>query len=180
MLAWGGRKNEITLWDVKSNKFIKKLAGHEDFVDKLYFTPKGKWLISCSWDGSAKILDIQEGSPLKTFKSKKLAITEHITTVALSKAKRLLITGSWNGTIEFWNVKTEKLLISLYPMVWMEEKTKKLIKTGWVLQSPDGAINCSKEAMTEVKYDSDKEFTLIKNKPHLLKPDLWQKIMGYR
>ena len=44
------------VWDVRRKGCIYTYKGHEDVVHSIQFSPDGKWIVSASEDGSAKVL----------------------------------------------------------------------------------------------------------------------------
>jgi WD40 repeat protein len=61
--------NEITLYDLKSRRVLRRLKGHADIVESMCFVNKDT-LLSASWDNSCRLWTIQNGIckviPLRT------------------------------------------------------------------------------------------------------------------
>jgi WD40 repeat protein/serine/threonine protein kinase len=54
----------IQLWDMRTGREVRVLKGHTDRVSSLCFDPKGRRLLSASWDKTARIWDIATGQVL--------------------------------------------------------------------------------------------------------------------
>jgi WD40 repeat protein len=57
------------------------LQGHTDWVESVTFGKDGKNIVSGSWDGTAKIWNIETGECLKTLRSDRLYENMNITGV---------------------------------------------------------------------------------------------------
>lgn len=90
-------------------------------------SPDGKIALIGNEDGSAKILDLVNGTELHTLKGH----ADAITSVAFSPDARIALTGSFDRTVRVWDVATS--------MVIMELRGHTDAVTG-VASSPDGKI----------------------------------------
>lgn len=119
----GARDKKIILWNLnlenpqslsetneKNKKELivgkpkKSLAGHNHFVSSLAISKDSNFLVSGSWDKTARLWD------LSNYKCNKI-ISGHlkdVLAVSFSIDSRLIITGSMDNTAKFWNVKGEK------------------------------------------------------------------------
>lgn len=61
LAATGGDDGDIHLWDPRSGKEMRVLAGHKDYIESLEFSPDGRRLISGGFDRSIKIWDVSTG-----------------------------------------------------------------------------------------------------------------------
>ena len=73
--------------------------GHTNLVSSIAFSPDGKYLLSGSWDNTAKLWDLY-GNEIKVFKSH----TDKITSVAFHPSNDQFITASWDGSIKLWSM----------------------------------------------------------------------------
>ena len=45
----------LQLWDVRRKGCIFTYKGHQDLIHSIQFSPDGKWIVSASEDGTAKV-----------------------------------------------------------------------------------------------------------------------------
>ncbi len=69
-IATGHWDNTIRLWDLKLNKQIQKLTGHENWISSLAYNSDGTLLASGSFDGTVKIWSPKTGENILTIVSK--------------------------------------------------------------------------------------------------------------
>lgn len=78
LLASGGHDGKIRLFDLVKNVQQKEINAHFTIVQKnnvqqpiysVVFSPDGKQLLSCSYDGSIKLWDVASGNMVKEFKA---------------------------------------------------------------------------------------------------------------
>ncbi|KRX07776.1 WD40-repeat-containing domain [Pseudocohnilembus persalinus] len=60
-LASGSQDNNITIWDIENNSFVRTIYGHSEYIEDLVFRNDSKYMISAGGDRSLKIWDIQKG-----------------------------------------------------------------------------------------------------------------------
>jgi len=66
------RGNDVVLWDSASGKLVLTFKGHSNGVRALGFSPDGKFLVSGSMDGTAKVWDVSNGALQATLESPSL------------------------------------------------------------------------------------------------------------
>ena len=59
----------IRLWNLKTGECIKSLEGHSNSVTAIALSPDDQFLISGSYDETAKLWNIETGECLKTFRA---------------------------------------------------------------------------------------------------------------
>ena len=98
-------KGTIKIWDIESGKELRRLKGHNDFVNCIAVTPDSKKLISGFNDGTIKIWDIESGKELRRLKGHNYRVTS----LTVTPDGKKLISGFNDGTIKIWDLDTNKM-----------------------------------------------------------------------
>ena len=113
-------KNNIKIWDVKSQKCVETLTVHNDYVSDIAFSPDGKFLVSGGSNFvdintnyqetpcTIEVWDVDAGKRITT-------ITGHaknILSVAFSPNGNIIASGNSND-VKLWDVASEKFLKTL-------------------------------------------------------------------
>jgi WD40 repeat protein len=92
-LAAGTLKQTVAVFEVKDFKPVFNLAGHQDRIGSVVFSPDGSWLVSASDDSTLRIWNVLTG---------RLAVARQfdaaIQSLAFSKDGQHLYTGNGNTT----------------------------------------------------------------------------------
>ena len=79
-------------------------VGHSAPVRAAVFSPDGKYMLTGSWDNTARLWDVQTGKEVRQF----IGHTANIWTVEFSPDGRYVLTGSWDETSRLWDAQTGK------------------------------------------------------------------------
>lgn len=113
VLAAASYGPDIHLWDLVSGKKIGKLAwecGNETSSPLLVYSPDGKTLIAGRWfDSKIGLWEVASGKKRNELDAK----AGPIFSLALSPDGAILATGSRQGGVPFWEVKTGRLIRTL-------------------------------------------------------------------
>src|SRR5436190_2069799 len=71
LFATGGKDQLVHLWDAATGKEIRRLAGHQNWVDTLAFSPDGRLLASGSGDQTIRLWETATGKELRQFSGHK-------------------------------------------------------------------------------------------------------------
>ncbi|MDZ4658536.1 MAG: protein kinase [Bythopirellula sp.] len=102
VLTIGG--NDARLWDVGSKDQLIRFSPHGAVAD-VDLAPDGKWLVTGSWDQSAKIWDAATGEAVRKLDG---VHTGYINSVQFSPSGEQVLTASDDGTARLWDAATGK------------------------------------------------------------------------
>eukprot|EP00043_Microstomoeca_roanoka_P022109 m.256037 g.256037 ORF g.256037 m.256037 type:complete len:485 (+) comp20760_c0_seq1:149-1603(+) len=109
LLVSASEDHTLFLWEpTKDKKPICRLTGHQRPVNYVKFSPDGRWILSCSFDKSARLWT-KAGEFVATLRG-------HVGPVfrcAWAPDSRMFITASEDSTLKLWNLKKEKILKDL-------------------------------------------------------------------
>lgn len=104
LIATGGERGIITLWDVKQGT-SRILGRHTGNLSDLEFSPDGKTLLSCGYDRAIRVWDVATGKQRQA-----QGHSEKVLDVAVSPDAQTVATASHDGTLRLWNRQTGKEL----------------------------------------------------------------------
>ena len=86
-----------------SNSGGLTLGGHENFISAVAISPDGRWVVTGSWDSTARLWDLTAPDPA----AKPIVLRgqeRDVNTVAISPDNRWLVTSSWDATARLWDL----------------------------------------------------------------------------
>ncbi|KVH96988.1 G-protein beta WD-40 repeat-containing protein [Cynara cardunculus var. scolymus] len=125
--ASGSMDTNLKIWDIRKKGCIHTYKGHKRAISTIRFTPDGRWVVSGGLDNVVKIWDLTAGKLLHEFKFHEghirsmdfhplefLLATDLDTKIVLTQ---ILIPGSSDRTVKFWDLETFELIGSTRPEV---------------------------------------------------------------
>lgn len=100
------RKDTLAIWNVKTGKKEKTLINDHHEIEKIVFSPNGKYLACTSNNVTADIWDIYTGKKVQTI----YGYSNFINTVSFNPQETVLMTGGREGLVKIWDIKTGNLL----------------------------------------------------------------------
>jgi WD40 repeat protein len=94
--------NSIKLWDIETEKEIRKIGEHEDVINTMSI--RGNYVISGSDDATIRIWGIDKEEEIKEIQENSL-----VTAIALSKDGKYVLAGTAKGAIHLWNLVDKKV-----------------------------------------------------------------------
>jgi len=111
-IALDSPDNMADLLAAPTGDVLLSFVGHTDKVSSVAFSPDGLFLLTGSWDGTARLWNVATGRLLRTFAP--IAHNGlHVLSVAFSPDGKTVLTGSADNTARVWSVATGQLVYSV-------------------------------------------------------------------
>ncbi|KAG2144604.1 WD40-repeat-containing domain protein [Suillus clintonianus] len=85
------------------------IEGHTDWVGGAVHLPGGQHIITCSWDGSLRLWDLESGAQVGD-DWRDEGYDAGVRTIALSPNGKEVASGSWDGNVRLWDVARGKVI----------------------------------------------------------------------
>ncbi|XP_074896180.1 WD repeat-containing protein 88-like [Buteo buteo] len=89
---------------------FKILRGHSDTVSSCHFCFEDTKILSCSYDRTVKLWDVEKGFPIQVFEEEH---TAPISECNLTPDDRRMITSSYDNTVKAWDMETGKIVVCI-------------------------------------------------------------------
>ena len=94
------------LWDARTGKLARQLAGHKGAVTYVAFSPDGSRAATCGVDKSVCVWDVQTGRQVVRFTGH----SKPVRTVEFTRDGQLVISAGDDGTARLWHIQTRRHL----------------------------------------------------------------------
>lgn len=138
-------KNDIMLWDWQNPggcRLFRKLTGHTAGVTSIEFSPDGRYLLSASGNGTAKLWKTDTWTVFKTLIGHEGAVLYS----AFSPDSSLIVTGGADRTIRLWNMEYEITMQKACSLLQRDLSAEELKQYG----IPDTGSTCPQWPLEEV------------------------------
>jgi WD40 repeat protein len=95
-------QGELILWDLDTQREIRRFEGHTGWVNSVAFSPDGAAILSASDDGTLRLWDVASGGLIRRFEEH----TGAVKSMALSPDGQTAVSGGAGGIVIVWNVTT--------------------------------------------------------------------------
>lgn len=93
------KRNEIDIWDVKTQELLFTLVGHSNVIRSIVFSNNDKYIASAGEDNLINLWNIQTGKLIESFSENN---NKELTAVIFSPDQKYLISASQDKTIKYW------------------------------------------------------------------------------
>ncbi|OMO80469.1 hypothetical protein CCACVL1_12938 [Corchorus capsularis] len=108
LLASAGMDQTICIWNVwnKDQKKARVFSNHNAAVKDIKWSPQGLFVLSCGYDCSSRLIDVEKGIETQTFKDDQVVgvIKFH------PDNSNLFLSGGSKGGIRLWDVRSGKVV----------------------------------------------------------------------
>ncbi|MEM7361622.1 MAG: WD40 repeat domain-containing protein [Bacteroidota bacterium] len=102
-LLTGGEDNQIILWDLENEKYIRKFTGHTNFVTSIHFHPIFQGVFISG--GLDKTIRYWNMNPLQCQKFTFAGHEHYVSCVRWSTFYPIVASASWDQTIKLWDLQ---------------------------------------------------------------------------
>ena len=96
----------VRIWDIETNKVIRRLEGHTYCVNSAAFSPDGKQIVTASTDDTARIWDAETGKEVSCL----VGHTGSVYSAAFSPNGKGIVSAGWDQIVRIWDVETNKVI----------------------------------------------------------------------
>ena len=144
--SWDGK---IKIWHVLTGMLLAKMEETEAPVYSVIYSKSGQSIISGGGDRNIRIWDVKTGQLSAVLKGHSTAVTA----LKMTSDGKFLVSRGANGEVKVWDYAKQKEIYT-YLQISQED---------WLVKSPEGHFDGSKNALTLVNYVSGLEVISIES-----------------
>jgi len=138
LASGGGSLNDdsdktVKLWNVETGDLKSNIKGNKNVISFIGFTPDGKYLVN-STDPKINVWDLSTGELTNRFQ---VSDIEGVTSTALGKDSKTVVTTTLDGAVTIWDLTTGKAMKTLIEASNNPQNYDQLYPTSTAL-GPDG------------------------------------------
>jgi WD40 repeat protein len=149
LVGEGTKPWAVRIHDFVSGQVVALMTGHDDAVNRLAFSPDGRWLASASTDNTVRLWDVAARREVRVLTGH----TKAVYGLDFSPDGARLVSGSFDNTVRLWEVGSGKLVKE------MKGHTEKVYVAAF---SPDGRYIASGGADNVVRLWNARTGDLVK------------------
>ena len=95
----------LYLWDLKTEKELKRFEGHTGFIEDVVFTPDGQHILTAGWDQAVRMWNLARGQEVACLRG-------HVDSslgVSVAPDGRHVVTGCADGLLRLWRLPKQKI-----------------------------------------------------------------------
>ena len=100
------KEDTLDIWNAQTGEKEKELINDQHKIEKIVFSPTGKYLACSSNKVTATIWEVSTGKKIQTI----YGYSEHINSMTFNPQENLLMTAARDGSVKIWDVKSGVLL----------------------------------------------------------------------
>ena len=104
-ILWGGKDNDLHLWNYESRAELRRFEGHAYHVLGVQVTRDGHSAVSAGADRVIRIWDVGSGETTRTL----IGHSGPVNAVAISPDEKFILSASDDGTVRQWDFETGRL-----------------------------------------------------------------------
>jgi len=102
------RDKSLIVWNLERDATSvgapqRRLNGHSHFIEDVVISSDGDYALSCSWDSTLRLWDLNTGTTTRTFTGHR----KDVLSAAFSADNRQIVSGSRDKSIKLWNTLGE-------------------------------------------------------------------------
>jgi len=92
--------------NTRLTKPCQKFEGHTDYVVGVIHLPGGQQIMTCSYDGSLRVWNLQTGEQISHWEDE----SGEIRAIALSADGKKVVSGSEDGVVRLWSIEIGRVI----------------------------------------------------------------------